>query len=340
MASQALTVAVTGPTGDLGVALVDALERSRSVKRVVGFSRSGFDAKARGWKKTESVRGDVRQRGDVRSAVNGADAVVHLAFSLMGAGDATHEINVDGSRIVFEEAVKGGAERICYASSVAAYGFHEDNPSRLDEDVPARGSPEHFYSAHKAEVEQVLSKVLARKRKTTAYVYRPCIVAGPRAQMLIEEIPYVRLSESMPDPVRRLLAGMPVLKPVIPDPGIKAQLVHEDDVASAFMAGITAKGPPGAYNLAGSGTFTVGDLADALGWYTIPLPELAVEATAEVIARLPQVPEALSWIESVRTPVLMTTAKAKKQLKWRPKYSAKQTLKALVEAYRAEARER
>jgi len=340
MASSALTVAVTGPTGDLGVALVDALERSRSVKRVVGFSRSGFDSQERGWRKTESVQGDVRDRGDVRSAVKGADVVVHLAFSLMGAGDATHEINVDGSQIVFEEAVRAGAARICYASSVAAYGFHDDNPKWLDEDIPVRGTPEHFYSAHKAEVEHVLEKILARKRKTSAYVYRPSIVAGPRAQMLIEEIPYVRLSDAMPDAVVRLLSSMPVLKPVIPDPGVKAQLVHEDDVASAFVAGITAKGPPGAYNLAGSGTFSIGDLADELGWYTIPIPELAVDATAEVVSRLPQTPEALSWIESVRTPVLMKTARAKKQLKWRPKHSAKQTLKALVAAYRTEARER
>ena len=33
MATAGLTVAVTGPTGDLGVAIVDALERSRAVGR-------------------------------------------------------------------------------------------------------------------------------------------------------------------------------------------------------------------------------------------------------------------------------------------------------------------
>ena len=82
--------------------------------------------------------------------------VVHLAFSLMGEGDQTRAINVDGSRTVFEATAKAGAERICYASSVAAYGFHDDNPMWLTEDVPARGTPEHFYSAQKAEVETIL----------------------------------------------------------------------------------------------------------------------------------------------------------------------------------------
>src|SRR6185437_2608634 len=154
------------------------------------------------------------------------------------------------------------------ASSVAAYGFHADNPNWLTEDVPPRGTPEHFYSQQKAEVEQVLAEVLLGRGRTEAYVFRPCIVAGPRAQMLLEEIPYVRLSEAMPDAVRRVLAAMPMLKPVIPDPGTRFQLVHEDDVASAFVAGVLGRGAPGAYNLAGGGTLRVSDLARALGWYS------------------------------------------------------------------------
>ena len=35
-----------------------------------------------------------------------------------------------------------------------------------------------------------------------AYVFRPCIVAGPEAQTMLEEIPYYRLSEELPDAVR------------------------------------------------------------------------------------------------------------------------------------------
>ena len=182
----------------------------------------------------------------------------------------------------------------------------------------------------------MLAEVLKGRRKTGAYVFRPCVVAGPRAQMLLDELPYVRLSEAMPDAVVRLLSAMPALKPVIPDPGTRFQLVHEDDVASAFVAGVLGKGPPGAYNLAGGGTLRISDLARALGWYSIPVPELAVEATAEVIARLPVLPPQLSWIHSVRKEVLMKTERAKRELKWRPRYSSRATLKELVAAHRAE----
>ena len=119
---------------------MDALERSRAVKRIVGMARRPFDPGERGWKKTEYRQGDVTDAGSVRDLVKGADVVVHLAFAILSASDATRELNVAGSRRVFEEAAKAGAERICYASSVAAYGFHDDNPDWLTEDVSGRAA--------------------------------------------------------------------------------------------------------------------------------------------------------------------------------------------------------
>lgn len=338
MASDGLTVAVTGPTGDLGIAVVNALHRSPKVKRIVGMARSPFDPAQEGWRKVEYRQGDVQDRASVRDAVKGADAVIHLAFAILTAGDSTRAVNVDGSRIVFEEAAKAGAERICYASSVAAYGFHDDNPDWLDEDVPARGTPEHPYSAQKAEVEQVLADVLVRSSRTNAWVFRPPVVAGPRAQMLIEEMPYVRLSDRMPDAVVRLIGSMPALKPVLPDPGTRFQLIHHDDVAQAFLAGALGRGEPGPYNIAAKDTLRVSDIASALGWYSIPVPELAVDVTAEIVARLPAVPDELSWIQAVRKPVLLKTDRARAKLRWRPKYSSRRTLRELVDAWRADER--
>ena len=335
MAADRLTVAVTGPTGDLGISIMGALERSRAVKSIVGMARRPFDPGERGWKKTEYRQGDVTDQASVRALVKGADVVVHLAFAILDASEATRELNVEGSRRVFSEAGRAGAKRVCYASSVATYGFHDDNPDWLTEEIPARGSPEHPYSQQKAEVELVLSEVLARHPNTVAYAFRPCIVAGPEARTMLEEIPYYRLEEAMPDAVARLLGSLPVLKPVIPDPGTRFQLVHEDDVASAFAAGVRGVGEPGPYNLAGSGLLTMSDVADALGWYSIPVPKPLVDATAEVATRLPLMPEQVAWIHSVKKPVLMRTARAKKQLRWRPKHTAKATLREMASAQRA-----
>jgi UDP-glucose 4-epimerase len=336
MPTQGLTVAVTGPTGDLGIAIVEALERSRRVKKIVGMARRPFDTEDLGWKKTEYRQGDVTDAASVRGLVKGADVVVHLAFAILSASDTTRELNVEGSRLVFSEAAKAGAERICYASSVAAYGFHDDNPDWLTEEIPARGSPEHPYSHQKAEVERVLGEVLLRRRKTVAYAFRPCIVSGPRARTFLEEIPYYRLSEAMPEPVNRLISSMPVLKPVVPDPGLRFQLVHEDDVASAFVAGVAGRGEPGPYNLAGGGTLTMTSVANALDWYAVPVPGMLVEAAAEVASRLPMAPASVAWLHSVKKPVLMKTDRARKQLGWRPKHTATATLKEMIGAGRAD----
>jgi UDP-glucose 4-epimerase len=333
---EGLSVAVTGPTGDLGIALVSALERSRRVKRIVGMARRPFDPASQGWRKTEYRRGDVQDAESVRDAVKGADVVVHLAFTVVSASDASHAVNVDGSRNVFEAAVANGAERICYASSVAAYGFHDDNPDWLTEDVPPRGTDSMPYSKQKAEVERVLGEVLRGTERTAAWVFRPCIVSGPTANTFLRQLPYFQLGERLPDPVRRFLQGMPILKPVIPDAGPAFQLVHEDDVASAFVAGTLGRGSPGAYNLAARGKLTLGDVAKALGWYSFPLPDAAVDMTAEVVARVPGLPAELSWLQAGRKPVWMRTTRAQKELGWRPKHTARATLAQMIEAYREE----
>jgi nucleoside-diphosphate-sugar epimerase len=328
-----LTVAVTGPTGEIGKPFIRALERHKDVTRVIGMARRPFDPKAHHWSKTEYRQGDVLDRASVDALCQEADVVVHLAFIIVAGSDESRRINLEGSRNVFEAAVKAKAKRLVYASSVAAYGFHEDNPQPLTEDVPARGTEAHPYSADKAAVEEVLSETVEGS-ETDAYVFRPSIVAGPEAPLLINSIPYVQLSERLPGAVRALFDQVPILKPVLPDPGVPFQLVHHDDVALALRAAVLGRGAPGVYNLAGPGEVTMRNLADALGYYTVPVPELAVDATAEIVSRLPFLPDEASWIEAARIPVLMDTAKARSELKWRPQHDALATLQATVEAHR------
>ena len=330
---MSLTVAVTGPTGEIGKPFIRALERQHDITRVLGMARRPFDPKAHGWSKTEYRQGDVLDRAAVDALCAEADIVVHLAFIIVAGSKQSHDINLEGSRNVFEAAVKAKAQRLVYASSVAAYGFHEENPQPLTEDVPARCTEAHPYSADKAAVEDLLSE-LVEDSETDAYVFRPCIVAGPEAPLLVNSIPYVQLSGKLPGAVRALFDQVPILKPVLPDPGVPFQLVHHDDVALALRAAVLGRGAPGVYNLAGNGEITMRDLADALGYYTVPVPELAVDATAEVIARLPFLPDEASWIEAARIPVLMDTAKARSQLRWRPRHDALDTLRATVEAHR------
>ena len=317
-----LTVAVTGPTGEIGRAFVRSLERSRDVGRIVGMARRPFDPAAHGWKRTEYRRGDVLDRASVEGLVEGADVVVHLAFVVLKAGSETRHVNVEGSRNVFEAAVAAGAERLVYSSSVAAYGFPDDLDGLLTEDMPALGHARHPYSAHKAEVEEVLDEALSGG-ETEAWVFRPCIVAGPDAPALITQ---ARWPDRLPGPLASLAGAVGVL----PDPGVPFQLVHHDDVATALRAGVVGRGEPGAYNLAAAGEITMSDLAAAIGYRTVPMPKLAVEAAAELVAHLPFLPEEASWVEALRRPVLMDAGKARRLLHWRPRYDAQETLRLTV----------
>ncbi|HEV3071771.1 MAG TPA: NAD-dependent epimerase/dehydratase family protein [Solirubrobacteraceae bacterium] len=327
--ARSLTVAVTGPTGEIGQAVLNALEHSRAVGRILGMARRPFDPAAQGLKKVAYRRGDVLDREAVADLVKDADVVVHLAFIIMGSAKESRAVNLDGSRNVFEATVAAGAKRLVYASSVAAYGFHGENPQPLTEEIPARGTASHYYSAQKAEVEKLLEQTLADSA-TERYVLRPCIVGGRNAPLLIESLPYTQIFDRLPRAVRRLLDGVPIIEPVLPDPGVPFQLVHHDDVASAMRAAVLGRGTPGIYNLAGEGQLTVSQLASELGWYSIPVPELAVGALAETVGRLGFLPAQAQWIAAFREPVIMDTAKARRELRWQPRYDALQTLRETI----------
>jgi nucleoside-diphosphate-sugar epimerase len=338
--SPKLTVAVTGPTGDIGRSFLRALERRDEVGRILAMARRPFDPDLHGLMRTEYRRGDVLDRRAIDELVDGADVVVHLAFVIVGGLKETEKVNLEGSRNVFEAAVDAGAERLVYASSVAAYGFHADNPPLLNEDVPPRGTDRHYYSRQKAKLEQVLAEVIEGSG-TSAYVFRPCIVAGPDALALIRLIPYVQArqflrSTGLSDMVAQVLERVPGVKPVIPDFGVRFQLVHHDDVAQALTAAVLGRGEPGVYNLAGPGELTMTDLATELGWYSVPVPEGALDGVAELIARMPMVPAQAQWIESLRVPVLMDTGKARRELAWRPRHEALETLSETVSAARSQ----
>ncbi|BBY36054.1 NAD-dependent epimerase [Mycobacterium mantenii] len=321
-----VTVAVTGPTGEIGISAVTALEREPAVDAIIGMARRPFDPSSHGWQKTTYQQGDILDREAVDALVAQADVVIHLAFIIMGSRDESARVNLEGTRNVFEATVAAERpRRLVYTSSVAAYGYHSDNPVPLTEDVPARGSAEHYYSEQKAACEELLAEITADSA-LEVFVLRPCVVAGPRATALADAMPWNQL----PGPMRAVVKAVPILKPVVPDPGIPLQLVHHDDVAAAIALAATAPAPPGVYNIAGDGVVTVGDVARALGGRPVRVPAVAATAASAAISRVPVVPSILEWLHTARTSMVMDTTKAKTQLGWRPLHSSAETLEALA----------
>ncbi|CAN5604460.1 NAD-dependent epimerase/dehydratase family protein [soil metagenome] len=333
MSEKPLSVAVTGPTGEIGKSFIRALEREQAVGEIRGMARSEFDGSDFDWERTTYVRGDILDRGAVADFVADADVVVHLAFIIFGDREETRTNNLDGSRNVFEATATSGAKRLVYTSSVAAYGFHSDNPQPLTEDVEPRGSEKLYYSAQKAELETTMYEAL-EGTGVNAYVFRPSIVAGPESPALVENMPYVQASAALPARLRRILGAVPTPAPILPDFGTPLQLVHADDVASALVAGVLGKGKPGVYNLAASGEITIADVARELGWNSVSMPKAASDVTSELLDRLPLTPARAEWLHTLRTPVVMDTSRARTALGWKPQHDALETLRETVAATR------
>jgi len=320
-------VAVTGPTGTFGLALMPLLQQDDRIGRVIGIARRPFDPAERGWTKMEYRRGDVRDIDVLRTAFEDADVVVHLAFLILGGSkDTTHAINVEGTVNAFRAAAEAGAQRFVYASSIAAYGFHADNPIGITEDWATRPADRLFYAQEKAELEHLLEEESAGHPETALYLLRPPVVLGPDAVGAKVSIPAALepLVRGLGAGLRRL-PGLPALVPDLP-----FQLIHQDDVAEALRLCVLGAGPPGAYNIAADDVVTGVDVARELGLRAVRIPGRPVAAAARAVSSLPFLPSGAQWVEAVSHPAIMDTTKAKTRLGWTPRHSAIDSLRATV----------
>jgi len=325
-----LTVAVTGPTGTFGFGLIPLLQDDDRIARIVGIARRPFDSAEHGWTKMTYRQGDVRDPAALEDAFRGADVVIHLAFLITGnaSRETTRQINVEGTLNAFRAAVAGGVRRFVYASSVAAYGFHKDNPVGMTEEWPVRPAARLFYAREKAELEQLLRAESAAHPELDLYLLRPPVVLGPHTLGAKDLLPGPLAPLGRRLAGRRLPVPVPALVPALP-----MQFVHEEDVGQALLLCAVAAGSPGAYNIAGDGLVTAVDVARELGFLPLPVPAGIVQSAARALSALPSLPfapPAAEWVEAASHPAIMDTTKAKKELGWKPRYSSLEAVRATV----------
>jgi nucleoside-diphosphate-sugar epimerase len=274
----------------------------------------------------EYRQGDVRDAEALSEAFRGADVVVHLAFLITGnsSRQTTREINIDGTLNAFRAAADVGARRFLYASSVAAYGWHDDNPAMIDEDWPVRPAARLFYGQEKAQLESLLEHEAETHPSVALYLLRPPIVLGPNAVGAKDVLPgpLAPLGRRLFGRPRRLPVPVPMLVPEHP-----LQFVHEEDVGRALQLCVVGAGPAGAYNIAGDGVLTAGDVAREFGALPIRMPAAPAQAAAKAMARLPFLPPAAEWIEAASRPSIMDTTRAREQLGWTPRFTGLEALR-------------
>jgi nucleoside-diphosphate-sugar epimerase len=225
---------VTGATGRVGSRFVPRLlEQGEEVVVLVRDAGRGEPLRRRG---ARVVAGDLRDADSGRRAVDGVDAVVHLAASFRGVPDEEAvAVNRTATVALARAAVDAGVGRFVLASTNLVYGAGRGRPAREDDPLL---SPMAAYPASKAAAEDALRE-LHRSDGLGLRVARLAFVYGEGDPHLGESLMWAR--------------RWPAHK--------RLHLVHHADVAQGLLRALRAGGVDGGtWNLADDAPVTAAEL--------------------------------------------------------------------------------
>jgi dihydroflavonol-4-reductase len=177
-----MNVALTGASGYTGQHLLRAL-RLRGDRVTVLVRPQSITTELTALA-SRVVPGDLRDQAAIESLVQGAEGVLHVAAVYRTAGHPDsyyREVNLEGSRRLFEAALRHGVERLVHTSTVGVHGHIAHAPA--DEDAPY--SPGDIYQETKAEADR-LALALHRERGLPVAIVRPGAIYGPGETRLLK----------------------------------------------------------------------------------------------------------------------------------------------------------
>ncbi len=198
------------------------------------------------------IRGDIRDEKTVARAVEGVDAVFHMAAMVSVTRSVedpilTDEVNVRGTLNLLKTSLEAGVKRFIYPSSTAVYGDSQELPLRED----AATNPISPYGASKLASEQYC-RVFYNTYGLETVILRYFNVYGPRQK----KSPY---SGAITNFVFGLMEGKP---PVIYGDGDQTRdFIHVDDVTEANLLTLKKKVAGETFNIATGIPTTINDLA-------------------------------------------------------------------------------
>jgi UDP-glucose 4-epimerase len=241
---------VTGGAGFIGSHVVDKLVEAGHEPRIFDLSPSPYHAPG----EIDTVIGDLADAGRVREAVQGCDAILHLAAmadvnQVVEDPFRTDSVNVRGTFNLLEAARAELLDRFLYASTIWVYG-NAPGPEPHDEDTPLI-LPPHFYTATK-----LAGEMYCRSYETlygvSSTILRFGIPYGPRA----------RPAAVVPAFIAKAQAGTPLT--IAGDGSATRQFVYVEDLAEGMVAGLADAGRGRIYNLVSDELVSVKQIADTI----------------------------------------------------------------------------
>jgi len=300
-ARSGATVAVTGASGSLGTALVEALAASPDVKRVVAIDPSpppgAKSRRAVTWR-----TGDVRDPA-VSAALAGADAVVHLAADRAADSDPSQRraLNLRGTETLLTAVAAEGVRRVVLVTSAMVYGADPDNAVPLDEDGPLRAEADLTLVGDWVEIERVADRIERAHPSLEVTRVRPASLVGGEADAALPR---------MFDAPRLL-----VLKGSRPH----WQFCHTDDLVSALVWAATGK-VAGAVTVGSDGWMEHSAVEEISGLRSLVVPSAVAYATAERLHRVGVVPAPASELRYLAHPWVVGSQRLR-AAGWTPAWS-------------------
>jgi len=228
------SILITGASGFVGSAIANEFRRAGYRVRVLVRSsspRTNVDPA------DEVFVGDILHRESVASALKGARYLIHAAADYRLWAPSTEDLlstNVEGTRIIMEEALRAGLERIVHTSSVATVDPRASAPADESRPLPLSDAI-GAYKRSKVMAENLVAAMITQDR-LPAVIVNPSTPIGPR--------------DVRPTPTGRMIIEAAAGRmPAFVDTGLN--FVHVDDVAAGHLAALRRGGIGERYILGG-----------------------------------------------------------------------------------------
>lgn len=309
MTTQRKVVAVTGSSGYIGAKLLEHLEETPGLGKLVTFDTRPMAAPIHN---IAAYRRDVAEPMGEELSLHRVSTLAHLAFARSASPRRRDRAIASGQNrrmleSVINSCIQANIGHLIYLSSHTVYGARPDNPLPVNEDSPLNPAPGFQYASEHRRAERVLTEFAQARPEVKVTIFRCPPVLGTMAGIsLLREFYF-------PGALRASDYNPPL------------QFAYDDDLARILCLAITEE-LPGVFNVAGDGVVFLRELDEALEIRKFRLPLLL----ARPLNRLLGGGFTYADHNLARWPIIMSAARLHQVTGYRFRHTAQEAVTAFA----------